>query len=117
MPYLKINHDDSKLPLEEIELPKDTEGFLEACYKAIGCDCIEVVPTVVRGFYLIIDESGKMKDGWKNRVNILATKLYGSFWDEIVGDAILSRIDHAELVPLTANDIEWIKDNLHLNFC
>lgn len=108
MPYLKINHDDTKLPLEEIELPKDTEGFLEACYKAIGCYCIEVVPSRFMGLYLIIDESGKMKDGWCDRINSAASKLFGVWWDNIVGDAILAKASGSDLVPLNPSDVERV---------
>lgn len=117
MPYLKINYDESKNPLEEIDLPEDTEGFLEACYSHLHCGCIEVVPTVMRGYYLIIDECGKLKDGWHNRVNTIASELYGSWWDTIAGDAILARVRIADLVPLTDEEVKWIKDKLDLDFC
>lgn len=108
MPYLKINHDDAKPPFESIDLPSEPRAFLHACYDAIGCDCIQTVPTVMRGVLLVIDDEGKLKDGWQNRVNKIASILYGSSWDPIVGDAILARVDGENLVPLTPKDIEII---------
>ena len=108
MPYLKINYDDTKPLLEEIDLPKETEGFLESCYKAIGCDCIEVVPSRFTGLYLIIDENGKLKDGWSDRINTVASKLFGVWWDNIVGDAILAKASVSDLVPLNPLDVERV---------
>lgn len=108
MPYLKINEDDAKPLFEEITIPGEPNAFLYACYDAIGCSSIETVRTVIRGLVLIIDEEGKLKDGWQNRINKVATILYGTYCDAIVGDAILARVEGENLVPLTAQDAERI---------
>ena len=108
MEYIKINYDETKPLYEVVDLPKDTEGFLEACYRHLHCGCIEVVPTVLKGIYLIIDESGKLKDGWQSRINKEASRLYGSWWDKIVGDAILAKVRRSDLVPLTLEEFDSV---------
>lgn len=108
MPYLKINHDDAKPIFESIDLPAEPRAFLHACYDVIGCESIQTVPTILRGILLVIDEEGKLKDGWYNRFNKVASNLYSLRCDIIVGDAILARVDGENLVPLTSKDIEII---------
>lgn len=105
MPYLKINQDDTKPTFEELDLPEESRAWLDACHNALGCSTIQTAPTVFRGIVLVIDDEGKLWDGWENRINKVATILYGSDWDTIVGDAILARIDGEDLVPLTSADI------------
>lgn len=94
---------------EELELPEDTGEWLDACYNAIGCSCIQTAPTVVRGLVLVIDDEGKLWDGWENRINKVATVLYGSHTDVIVGDAILARVEGENLVPLSPYDIHLLR--------
>lgn len=110
--YIKIHHDEAIYPpFELIELPdSNSRDFLQACYRAIDCDCIEVVQTVIRGLIMIVDESGKLKDGWQAKHNIVATTLYGRYGlvDPIVGDVILARVQNDEIVPLTSSDIERV---------
>lgn len=107
MPYLKINHDESLPTFETVELSEN--DFLKDCYRALNCQWIEVVNTLLPGIVLIIDENGKLKDGWRSRFNYVATQIYGSPWDCIVGDAILARRSDADLVPLTENDIKRLR--------
>jgi hypothetical protein len=109
MPYLKINHDDSKPTFEEVELPGDSRAWLDTCYELIGCVCVQVAPTCIRGVVLVIDEEAKLYDGWQNRINKVASILYGSDWDPIVGDALLARVDGEELEPLTDQQIELVR--------
>lgn len=111
MPYLKINHDDSKPTFEELELPEGSRAWLDACYTALGCSIIQTAPTVFRGIVLVIDEEGKLWDGWQNRINKVASILYGSDWDPIVGDAILARVDGERLVPLSSADIYRLRQH------
>ena len=109
MPYLKINHDDAKPIFEELNLPVEPRAWLDACYNAIGCSTIQTAPTVIRGLVLVIDDEGKLWDGWHSRINKVATVLYGSDWDFIVGDAILARVDGENLAPLTSDDVDRLK--------
>lgn len=109
MPYLKINHDDSKPPFEELVLPDEPRSWLDACYNALGCCTIETVPTVLRGIVLVVDEEAKLWDGWQNRINKVASTLYGTARDLIVGDAILARVDGENLVPLTPDDVDRLR--------
>ena len=109
MPYLKINYDNSKPIFEELALPDDWRSWLDACYNVIGCRTIETAPTVIRGLVLVIDDEGKLWDGWENRINKVASVLYGSDCDPIVGDAILARVNDEGLVPLASDDIDRLK--------
>lgn len=108
MPYLKVNCDDAKPVFEDIDLPEHSGAFLDACYNALGCCSIEIVGTVIRDLVLVIDEEGKLWDGWQQRINTVASILYGSVWDPIVGDAILARVDGENLVPLTKHDVKCV---------
>lgn len=109
MPYLKINYDDTKPTFEKIYLPSDWRAWLDACYKALRCRTIETTSTVVRGLVLVIDDEGKLRDGWENRINKVASVLYGSDCDPIVGDAILARVNDEGLVPLTSDDVDRLR--------
>lgn len=111
--YLKIHHDDSIFPwFEELDLPEDVTEWLHAVHAAIGCSTIQIVPTVVRGIVLVIDDDGKLRDGWERRFNKIATILYGNYADGIVGDAILARVQGEDLVPLTSADVDFLRRNL-----
>lgn len=109
MPYLKINHDDVKPTFEALDLPDDPRAWLAACYNALGCSTIETVPTVIRGLVLVIDDEGKLWDGWQNRINKVASILYGSDWDPIVGDSIIARVVGDNLAPLTSVDVDRLR--------
>ena len=108
MPYLKINHDDLKPPFEELFLPDEPRAWLDACHNVLGCSTIETVPTVLRGIVLVIDGEGKLWDGWQIRINKVASILYGSVVNLIVGDAILARVAGDKLVPLTSADVDLL---------
>lgn len=106
MTYWKINVDPAKPTFEPVEIPTESNGFLKACYRAIGCDYIEVTPTCIRGLVLIVDEEGKLKDNWQ--VNKVATILH-ALRDPIAGVAILAREDEADLIPPTEKDMERLR--------
>lgn len=108
MPYLKINYDDSKPTFEKIYLPSNSRAWLYACYKTLSCSTIETTSTVIPDVVLVLDEEGKLRDGWKHRINRVATYLGGNVLDPIVGDAILARVDGVNLVPLTFGDIDLV---------
>lgn len=112
MPYLKLNYELGKPAFEEVELPTDSRLWLDACYSLIDCRTIEVAPTVIRSLVLVIDEEGKLWDGWQERINPLATALHGNPYDAIVGVAIVARVDGEDLVPLSAEVIEQLKKSL-----
>ena len=107
--YLKINYDDSKPIFEDIELGNGVVDFFSGCYSILDCDHIEVVPTVVCGLFMIIDEEGKLRSDSSLRYNTVATMLYGSNSDFVTGDSILCRVKDEEIVPLTDVDIKRVK--------
>lgn len=118
MPWIKIPHDDSLPPLQIVDLPDDpdaTTEWLYAVYDAIGCDCIEVANTLIRDLVLVLDESGKLWDGWETRINKIASILYGSPFDPIVGDVILCRRSGEDLIPITDQDLDRLCRCLHLD--
>lgn len=45
---------------------------LDELYKLLDTDIIQVVHGI-KGHLMIIDEEGKLKDGWEDRVNLAAT--------------------------------------------
>ena len=106
MPYLKINQDDAKPTFEVLDLPDELSAWLAACHNAIGCSQIEIVQTVIRGLVLVIDDAGKCRG---KRINKVASILYGSDWDQIVGDAILARDAGDKLAPLTSVDVDRLR--------
>lgn len=118
MPWIKIPHDDSLPPLQIVQLPEDPNAsteWLSAVYDTIGCHCIEVASTLFPALVLILDESGKLRDGWERRINKIASILYGSPFDPIVGDVILCRRSGEDLTPITDQDLDRICCCLHLD--
>lgn len=106
MSYLKINQDDAKPTFEVLDLPDELRAWLSACHNALGCSEIEIVPTVIRGLFLVIDDVGKIRGKCINKV---ASILYGSDFDYIVGDAILARDAGDKLAPLTSGDVDRLR--------
>lgn len=116
MPYLKINYDNTTKPtFEALDLPEDSWAWLDACYNAINCTTLATAPTVFEHIVLVIDDEGKLWDGWEDRINKIASILYGTTWDSIVGDAILARVDGENLVPLTSVDIYCLERYFRFN--
>lgn len=115
MPWVQIHHDDALPPLEIIDLPEESTAWLHAVYRAIDCECIEVASTLIPDLVLVLDESGKLWDGWEGRINKIASILYGSPIDPIVGDVILCRRSGADLVPITDQDLDRLCRCLRLD--
>ena len=93
--WLKINHDPSKDPFEWVELPDPgSSTFLPAVYRALSCDSIELVQTVLRGVCIYVDECGKLVPNWENNINQLASRLYAgtAYGDPIVGDVLVGEL-------------------------
>ena len=104
MKVIKIPYDlEQACSICDIEDPNDLSD--EECWKVLkqikqllNIDMAEIVylNTVCssepnRDFCLIVDEVGKLKDGWTDRINNRASQFYpGSvFGDPIVGDVVL----------------------------
>ena len=108
--WLKIGFDGT---FRYVDLPDsfhDSDNpFLEACYRELNCDSIEIVrcspaanEVFCGGFecVLIIDECGKLKEGFEDRINNVCTLLFAPGFDIIVGDALLGMRIGADVVPL-----------------
>ena len=106
MKWLKINHDDAKSTFEYVELPEDLSLWLDGVYRELSCESIEVVSTSFHPWVLVIDECGKLKDDWLSRLNTVASILYGSWIDCIVGDCLLCHRVGADLVPLSEDECQ-----------
>lgn len=87
----------TNLEYEVVELPDDNT-FNDEVYKLLGCSCWEGVPGLF-GTYLMVDESGKIKNPPKE-VNSLAnciTNLFFNSNDLLVGNVLVSTIGMNEL--------------------
>ena len=80
---------------EVVELPED-DSFNSEVYKLLNCECWEGVPGCF-GTYLILDESGKIKNPPKE-ANPLASLLYSSALlfnnDILAGNVLVSTIGY-----------------------
>lgn len=107
------------LKYEVVELPDD-DTFNDEVYKLLNCSCWEGVPGMF-GTYLMVDESGKLKNPPKKE-NLLANSLYPGFLfsnDVLVGNVLVSKIgtnedNESDLVSLSDKDIKYISDSLKL---
>ena len=70
--------------------PKNGLNFeLHELYDILNCKLIQLVNTV-DGKLIILDEEGKLNEGWKENINDKATKLYEyGKYDPIVGDVLI----------------------------
>lgn len=96
------------------ELRSDSGNLLGFCYKAIGCDCIEVVhpKRLPHPYVMIIDESGALKD---LPLNPQASVLYETDkhgWP-IMGTALLMKEamtdEGPDIVSLNEGDVESLR--------
>ena len=84
-------------------------------YPVIGCTCVELVQTRIRGVVIMVYDSGKIKDP-PQPVNPLASKLYAGalFGDMIRGPAVVFSlrptppIGEQDLFPLTRNELNLL---------
>ena len=78
---------------------------MEALYKAIGCEYVEIVrcKNLPEGYRLVIDEEGKLKG---STLNVLGSYLYGTpeHGDTIVGNAVIMK----ETEGPEGADLEWL---------
>ena len=100
-------------PVREVELPDDTNGFLNEAEKQLDCSCVEFVYIPGGHYVMIIDESGKICNPPK-RINIRASPLSGG-WpsDCIAGDVIIGKRGFVngspDIVGLTDKEINDLK--------
>ena len=104
MHVIKIPYDVSK-PCIVHEIPDRTDDSVEASgrvlddiKKLIGIEWAEIVylSTIKsedphRDYCFIVDEVGKCKDGWPDRINVRASSYYPgtAYGDPIVGDVVI----------------------------
>ena len=71
-------------------IPENKRHFkLRELYGILKCSLIEFVKTK-EGDLMILDEEGKLKENWKDNINIEATDLYiQGHLDPIVGDVLI----------------------------
>ena len=74
----------------EIEPKNGTDFQLQECYKLLGCDMIQVIPTRA-GRIMVIDEEGKLNNKPVNREATAMVELFPG--DYIVGDALICSED------------------------
>lgn len=78
---------------KEVQPRNKKHGFtLDELYSLLDCSLIEAVGPMDDGRLMICDEEGKLKEGWGERINALATHEYRVKYgpiDVIVGNALL----------------------------
>ena len=103
MKVIKIPYDlNEPCTVHEIQDAKDLSieeagNVLDRIKELIQIEWAEVVLTIIkdedprRDYCLIVDEVGKMKDGWIERINIRASQFYAGtpYGDPIVGNVVL----------------------------
>ena len=105
--YLLLNPDGSMR-----WITTDRKNMLHNFREAIGCDLIEQV-IVSFGFYMLVDECGKIKNP-QQPINWLASRFYpGSLFGDVINGPViftsLSLIDgEYEWSPLTERDLAAI---------
>ena len=103
MKVIKIPY-DSTIPctVHEIQDAKDLSieesgRVLDRIKELISIEWAEIVLTIVKGedprrdYVLIVDEIGKLKDGWSDRINTRASQFYAGtlHGDPIIGNVVL----------------------------
>lgn len=88
------------------------DKFVDDVHKILGIDCFEIVNTFIQDLVMIVDESGKLKERWWERINYAASHLYpgSQYGDPIAGDVILAYRVNEDLIPVPCDIISWIDD-------
>ncbi len=79
-------------------IPDNKKHFkLKEMYGILSCRLIEFVRTKKEDL-MVLDEEGKLKEDWKDHINIKATKLYkNGEYDPIVGDVLICKDEDNEI--------------------
>jgi hypothetical protein len=103
---------------EMVELPGNSSGNLTAMYKAMGCDCVDVVRLVKTGpgrpgLDMWIDDNGM----FANQPNIFATILAGAINGGVIRQAIYGDVlltggadSEGDTLPLTSVQDSVLRD-------
>ncbi len=120
--YLKIDPSGELSWIELERCARHNKFYLGAesldvrdLYPVIGCSCVEMVCSRIRGVVFMVDESGKIKDPMQP-LNPLASKLYAGapYGDMIHGPVVLFSlrptppIGEQDLFPLTQNELNLV---------
>lgn len=109
--YLRIDPSGEITWIELERLPRYDEIYCGAeavsildLHPVIGCDCVEMVRSVIPGIVFFVDESGRIKDP-PQALNPLVSRLYAgtAYGDPIVGPAVLFAVRRTE--PYGEEDI------------
>ena len=98
----------------------DPNHLCDAFRKAIGCDWLENVYTILRDIVIIVDEVGKVKSN-PQRLNPIASRLYAGtpYGDPIVGPAVVAAIHlrdgESDWVPLTVPELIKLQNFLQID--
>lgn len=98
----------------------DPDHILYAFRKAINCDWLENVYTVLPDIVIIVDEVGKVKQN-PQRFNPVASRLYGGapYGDFIHGPAVVAAIHYrdgeSDWVPLSVPELIKLQNFLQID--
>lgn len=117
------------------ELERGEDGLLlDGFYRELSCESIEVVNVRrdlqdVYGvpFRMIVDEMGKCRAGWTDRINYHATATCSSYTDLIVGDVLIGKLEavnedgELDIVGLTDRElshffVSLFQTGVHVDF-
>lgn len=96
----------------------DREHMFPRIYEIIGngCDCIELVSTIIPGVGFLVDESGKVRTP-RQPSNLVASMLYYGYlvgYDVIAGAAVLVSLRHVppygelDSFPLSESELAYL---------
>lgn len=86
-----------------------TGHFFPGMYNVIGCDCVEMVQTIIPGICIVVDESGRVKYP-PQRHNDVASRLYRG-WHFGVGDIVGPAIVVAVRPTGPYHELDWFPLN------
>lgn len=102
----------TNLTIDVVELPEEDASFNDMVHKLIDCELYEPAG-LLYGYVALVDESGKLK---LKHMNHLATVLYPSMNDILVGDVLITKIGYEDgdssFVSLSDADITMLKNVL-----
>jgi len=98
----------------------EPDNLCPAFRKAIGCDWLENVYTILQDIVIIVDEVGKVRQN-PQKLNPVVSRLYAGtpYGDPIVGPAVVAAIHlrdgESDWVPLTVPELIKLQNFLQID--
>ena len=99
--------------IEAVELPSEDSYFNNKVHELLDCELYEPAG-LLYGYVALVDESGMLK---LKQINYLASVLYSSINDMLVGDVLITKIGYEDgdssFVSLSDSDITMLTNVLN----